>query len=135
MGRREVYCIDERQQIYFTRWELDDQPVEVEEKQKTTPYRHKEYPTRCIRWTGLHFTQYADHPVKQVLGSQICDAGAAGISVAVESLPGGCVPTQEERDAGRERIRQAIEHIFSCRCYWKGEDSAPDLDTIHQHRG
>ena len=60
MGRREVYCIDERQQIYFTRWELEDQPVEVEETQRTTPYRHKDYPTRCIRWTGLHLTKYGD---------------------------------------------------------------------------
>ena len=110
MGRREAYCIDE----------------------KTTTYRHKEHPTRCIRWTGLHLSQYGDQPVKQVLGSQVCDAGIAGISVAVESLPGGCVPTQEEREAGRERIRRAIEDIFACRCYWKDEDSAPNLDPVRQ---
>lgn len=118
--RREVYCIDEKQMLYFTRWELEDQPpVAVEEKQKTTPYRRKDVPTLCVRWTGLHLTQYGNQPVKRAMGSQICDAGPkVGISVAVELAPE--VPyTPEERAAGREKIRKAVEQIYGCRCEWQ----------------
>lgn len=118
MGHREVYCVDDKLQIYFTRWELEDQPVEVEEKRTATPYRGKDYPTRCVRWTGLHLTRYGDQPVKRAQGSQICDAGPKlGISVAVELAPDAPY-TPEERAAGREKIRQAIERIYGCRCYW-----------------
>ena len=76
MGRREVYCVDDKLQLYFTRWELEGQPVEVEEEQTTTHYGNKDYPTRCVRWTGLHFAQYGNRPVIRAQGSQICDAGS-----------------------------------------------------------
>lgn len=127
MGRKEVYCIDERQQIYFTRWELEDQPVEVEEKQRTTLYRHKDYPTRCVRWTGLHLTKYGDQPEQKSLGSMVCDAGPkVGVSVMTERAPE--VPyTPEERAAGRERIRQAVERIYGCRCEWKTKGGGPNV--------
>lgn len=138
MGRKEVYCIDERQQIYFTRWELEDQPVEVEEKQRTTPYRHKDYPTRCVRWTGLHLTKYGDQPEQKSLGSMICDAGPkVGVSVMTERAPE--IPyTPEERAAGRERIRQAVERIYGCRCEWKTKGSDPnvgDTKEVSQQAG
>ncbi|WP_160662554.1 hypothetical protein [Colidextribacter sp. OB.20] len=127
MGRREVYCIGERQQIYFTRWELEGQPVEVEETQRTTLYRHKDYPTRCVRWTGLHLTKYGDLPEQQSMGSLVSDAGPkCGVSVVTERAPE--VPyTSEERAAGRERIRQAVEKIYGCRCEWKNKGGAPDV--------
>lgn len=127
MGSREVYCIDERQQIYFTRWELDGQLVEIEEKQKTTPYRHKDYPTRCVRWTGLHLTKYGDQPEQRSLGSLVSDAGPKlGISVVTERAPE--VPyTPEEVEASRERIRQAVERIYGCRCEWANKGGGPDV--------
>lgn len=118
MVRKEVYCIDEKKQIYFTRWELENQPVAVAEKDKTTSYYHKDYPTHCVRWTGLHLTQYGEQPVKRAMGSQVCDAGPkVGISVAVELAPDAPY-SQEEREAGRERIRRAVEQIYGCRCEW-----------------
>lgn len=134
MGRREVYCIDEKQQIYFTRWELEGQPVEVEEKQRTTPYRGKDYPTRCVRWTGLHLTKYGNQPEQRSLGSLVSDAGPkVGISVVTERAPE--VPyTLEERAAGRERIRQAVERIYGCRCYWKDEGGGPDVGDTKENK-
>lgn len=127
MGRREVYCIDEKQQIYFTRWELEGQPVEVEEKQRITVYCHKDYPTRCVRWTGLHLTKYGNQPEQRSMGSLVSDAGPKlGISVVTERAPE--VPyTPEERAAGRERIRRTIERIYGCECHWINEGGGPDV--------
>ena len=109
MGRREVYCIDERLQLYFIRWELEDRPVRVEGLRRTTPYRHEEVPTWCVRWSGLHLTKYGDQPEQRAMGSLVSDAGPkAGISVVTERAPEApCSP--EERAAGRERVRLRLE--------------------------
>ena len=57
----------------------------------------------------------------------VCDAGPkVGVSVMTERAPE--VPyTPEERAAGRERIRQAVERIYGCRCYWRDEGGGPDV--------
>lgn len=133
MARKEIYCVDEKQQIYFTRWELEDQPVAVAQKDKTTSYYQKDYPTHCVRWTGLHLTQYGGQPVKRAMGSQVCDAGPkVGVSVAVELAPE--VPyTREEREASRERIRRTVEQIYGCRCEWRNkEGDGPGVDEVKE---
>lgn len=101
MGRSEHYMLSCGIEIH--RDEIVGEVLIVREIQKTTRWRGKDWPTRCVRWEGIHRFRWGQ--VDQVVGqSQICDAGPVGIS-AVTNNPVNS--TEEERAAGQDRIRQA----------------------------
>lgn len=109
MGRSEHYMLSCGIEIY--RDEIEGEKLIVREIHRTTRWRGKDWPTRCIRWEGIHRFQWGQ--VDQIVGqSQICDAGPVGISAVTNNPVNG---TEEERAAGQERIRQASAHsLNSC---------------------
>ncbi|MGE4277028.1 MAG: hypothetical protein AB7E30_07620 [Lawsonibacter sp.] len=101
MGRSEHYLLSRGIEVH--RYEMEGQNLIIREVQKTTRWRGKDWPTRCIRWEGIHRFQWGQ--VERIVGqSQICDAGPVGIS-AVTNDPAD--NTAEERAAGQERVRRA----------------------------
>lgn len=110
----------EHQRKIFTRYELEGEPVVITEKMITTHYRGKDWPTRQIRWTGVHKIRYGDEEYLAD-GSVVSDSGPKlGVTVVKERHRE--VPfTPEERAAGRERINRVMREIFGCDVIWPEE--------------
>lgn len=109
MGRSERYMLSSGIEIY--RNEIEGEELVVHEVHKTTRWKGKDWPTRCVRWEGIHRFQWGQ--VDQIVGqSQICDAGPVGISAVTNNSVNN---TEEERAAGQERIRQAAAQSLTSR--------------------
>ena len=83
------------------RYELEGQPVEIQVKDKVLRYNGKEVPCRYIHWVGLHkFVRGEEEYL--VERSVISDSGRLGIGADFIRATNY---TEEERAAGRERIK------------------------------
>lgn len=95
----------------FIRTEIEGEPLEIIEKERTTLWRKKERPTACVVWLGRHMVRWGGETFVAE-GSMTADAGPRiGCSVVVHRAPE--VPyTEEEKAAGREHIRRVASHIY-----------------------
>lgn len=125
MGRSEHYNTNgEGTEIH--RYEIEGEELVITEKMKTTPWRKKDWPTRVIRWKGVHRFQWGD--IDKLVGeSVICDAGPLGIS-ASSSPPD--YSTEEERAANRAEVCRRIGAIFGCKCYWNDEGGTAHVGEV-----
>lgn len=110
MAQQDRYITQNRP---FIRTEIEGEKLVITRRQRTTPYRGKDWPTACIRWRGLHRIQFGE---EEFLAdeSEVSDSGPKlGVSVVVtrhRDVP----PTREEIEANRENINRVLRQICGC---------------------
>lgn len=92
------------------RWELDGRPVQVIEKQGTTPYRGVDHPTVITIWKGLHMLD-TGRGIWQVDQSTTCDAGPKLGTALIYDVHPAVPATEEERQANRRALDLVIRQI------------------------
>ena len=114
MGRSDQYMNCNK---LFQRFEIEGESLTITEKMTTTPYRGKDWPTRCIRWKGVHRIKHGDEEYLAV-NTVVFDSGPKlGVSVTVERKRE--VPyTAEEIAAGRANIERVMMDLFGCEVIW-----------------
>lgn len=128
MGRSDQYmnCNE-----LFQRFEIEGEPLTVKEWTTTTPYRGKDWPTRCIRWKGVHRIRHGD---REYLAqhSVVFDSGPKlGVSVTVEEKRE--VPfTPEEIAAGRANIERVMMDLFGCVVIWPEDKREHHVEEIEK---
>ena len=104
---------------WFRRFEIEGEPLTITEQMTQTRDGAKSFPTRQVRWAGLHRIQHGDEEYLAV-HSVVSDSGPKlGVSVTVEKQRE--VPfTAEESAAGRVRIGRVMMDLFGCEVIWPG---------------